>query len=80
MFNYVFFYAITPIFITLRNPCGSVLFLVDVSVCLSVRIFLPSLVFELLRKQTLYFLRSSSVQKSRHGLYQGSGETLLTEF
>ncbi len=71
-------------FITLRNPCGSVLFLVNVSVCLSVcrsvRIFLSSLAFELLHKQTLYFLRSSSVQKSRRGLYLGSGEALLTEF
>ncbi len=70
----------TTSLITLRNPCGSVLFLVDVSVDLSVRIFLSSLAFELLHKRTLHFLRSSSVQKSRPGLYLGSGEALLTEF
>ncbi len=63
---------------------GVYCFLVDVSVflsvCLFVRIFMSSLAFELLHNQTLYFLRSSSVQKSRRGLYVGSGEALLTEF
>ncbi len=60
MFNFVFLCHHPYLYYTPQSLRECIVFgrFVCLSICLSVRIFLSSLAFELLHKQTLYFLRS----------------------